>query len=560
MEPPDGNVPARVDHQRDPKASTSQIPEGIPTKLSYANTINSTPNPTKQERESVIARRTTHNGMPTVFFKTKDYYGVMAAECRRMNVGRFLKIRPQIEKIRSRFLERFPLKGSVNIGVYDNNNVFLGFTNDEDYSTVWYRRSVDIEGNQMWLQKWSPDFKPEEDMPIVLVWVNLPRLPFHLHTWHYVKQIVSDAGTPLEIDIATRGKNRPSMAKVRLEVDLLKPLLTSVWVGDEDDNSPLKGFEQKLEYDNVQKYCKHCKKLGHSMMNCRSLERRRANEVKEVEAKDSETIAAGKNLERDKIVVEMSKGEPNANDKQQQGLQVRQKEVSNKDKIDYDKDNEKEEAKASVNTRTKQKKGKKARKIRRKRSKVIFKTTKKRTERREIPKQIPIQSVNEITDEINENWESSKVGEQEVKQQGTNSPRENDNKDDNSCHTPQSRRPQNTELEDEQVAKQNDNTQRVEEIELGTSSFDTAIRYQQGIHLVVELNEGYNMPQERDKEELGNVGDSEIVKEQAKEVLNDSDHKMTGSSNKEDCLPTRKRKKSADEGRQKQKEQRDNSP
>lgn len=98
----------------------------------------------------------------------------------------------------------------------------------EDYSSVWYRRSVDIEGNQMWLQKWSPDFKPEEDMPIVPVWVNLPRLPFHLHTWHYVKQIASKAGTPLEMNITTRGKTRPSMAKVRLEVDLLKPLLTSV--------------------------------------------------------------------------------------------------------------------------------------------------------------------------------------------------------------------------------------------------------------------------------------------------------------------------------------------
>lgn len=169
MEPLDGKIPARVEHQRDPKASTSQTPEGIPTKLSYANTINSTPNPTKQEQESVIARRTSHNGMPAVIFKTKDYYGVMTAECRRTIVGRFLKIRPQIEKIRSRFLERFPLKGSVKIGVYDNNNVFLDFTNDEDYSTVWYRRSVDIEGNQMWLQKWSPDFKPEEDMPIVLV-------------------------------------------------------------------------------------------------------------------------------------------------------------------------------------------------------------------------------------------------------------------------------------------------------------------------------------------------------------------------------------------------------
>lgn len=65
-----------------------------------------------------------------------------------------------------------------------------------------------------------------------------------------------------------------------------------------------------------------------------------------------------------------------------------------------------------------------------------------------------------------------------MQQQGTNLPGENDNKDVNLCHTPQSRRPQNTELEDEQVTKQNDSIQRVEETELDTSSVDTTIRNQ----------------------------------------------------------------------------------
>lgn len=73
-------------------------------------------------------------------------------QCKRTIVGKFLKIRPQIEKIRSRFSEKFPLKGSVKIGVYDNYNVVLDFTNDEDCNTVWFRRVVEIEGLQMWLQ------------------------------------------------------------------------------------------------------------------------------------------------------------------------------------------------------------------------------------------------------------------------------------------------------------------------------------------------------------------------------------------------------------------------
>lgn len=165
----------------------------------------------------------------------------------------------------------------------DNINVFMDFTTDEDFNTIWKKRVIEIEGLQMWLQKWSLDFKPEEDLPIAPILVLLPQLPFHMHTWHYVKQIASAIGTPLEMDTATRGRTRPSMAKVRVEVDLLKPVLSSVWVRDEDVNSPLKGFTQKIEYGGVPKYCRHCKKMGHSLIESRVVEKQKLAEKKELE-------------------------------------------------------------------------------------------------------------------------------------------------------------------------------------------------------------------------------------------------------------------------------------
>ncbi|XP_059295378.1 uncharacterized protein LOC132048698 [Lycium ferocissimum] len=131
-------------------------------------------------------------------------------------------------------------------------------------------------GQQMWLQKWSPDFKPEEDIPIAPVWVLLPKLPYHLHYWHYIKQIVQSIGTPLELDSATKGRTRPSMAKIRVEIDLLKPLPDAIYVGLIHENSPQTGFMQKIEYEGIPKYCKHCKKLGHRMIECRTLERKKA--------------------------------------------------------------------------------------------------------------------------------------------------------------------------------------------------------------------------------------------------------------------------------------------
>lgn len=53
--------------------------------------------------ESVVARHSNHNGMPAIIFKSKfkskDYYGITAEECRYTIVGRFLKPRPAPKSI-----------------------------------------------------------------------------------------------------------------------------------------------------------------------------------------------------------------------------------------------------------------------------------------------------------------------------------------------------------------------------------------------------------------------------------------------------------------------------
>ncbi|PHT66545.1 hypothetical protein T459_30970 [Capsicum annuum] len=113
----------------------------------------------------------------------------------------------------------------------------------------------------------------------------LSGLPFHMHSWHYIRQIVSSIGTPLVMDAATISKTRPSMAKVRVELDLLKSHPDSVWVGLEDEDSPLRGFTQKLEYEAIPKYCKHGKKIGHTMTNCKILEKNLAKEKEEKKEK-----------------------------------------------------------------------------------------------------------------------------------------------------------------------------------------------------------------------------------------------------------------------------------
>ncbi|XP_070055164.1 uncharacterized protein [Nicotiana tomentosiformis] len=73
------------------------------------------------------------------------------------------------------------------------------------------------------------------------------------------------------------------MAKVRIEIDLLKQQPEPAYVGQIYEDAPQKGFVQKLEYEGIPKYCKFCRKLGRNMINCRVLERKKLAESNDKE-------------------------------------------------------------------------------------------------------------------------------------------------------------------------------------------------------------------------------------------------------------------------------------
>lgn len=47
----------------------------------------------------------------------------------------------------------------------------------------------------MKLQRWTPDFKPEAETTLALVWVNLLELPWHYFEWDALSRIVDPIGT-----------------------------------------------------------------------------------------------------------------------------------------------------------------------------------------------------------------------------------------------------------------------------------------------------------------------------------------------------------------------------
>lgn len=173
---------ARPGQPPDPLSMATPPSELIPPKTNYLTVVAGSHPCSVRQRQSVKAEITTHNGMPSVIFDAEDYYGIMAYECKYTINGRFLKIRPQVETIRAIVKESITMKGSIKIRVYDNKKVFIDIYNEENFKTVYFKHVIEIEGQPMWLSRWTLDFTPEEDSPITPVWVLLPKLPFHLHT------------------------------------------------------------------------------------------------------------------------------------------------------------------------------------------------------------------------------------------------------------------------------------------------------------------------------------------------------------------------------------------
>lgn len=97
--------------------------------------------------------------------------------CKYTLVGKFTNTLPRIEFVRKRFTLQTQLTGSVKITHFNSRYVYIDLDNEFDYQTVWTKLKMNIEGKLMRIQASTPYFTPEEETPIVPIWVAIPGLP-----------------------------------------------------------------------------------------------------------------------------------------------------------------------------------------------------------------------------------------------------------------------------------------------------------------------------------------------------------------------------------------------
>ncbi|OIS96896.1 hypothetical protein A4A49_01939 [Nicotiana attenuata] len=245
---------------------------------------------------------TTKEGQSVVVFKKEDYMVRFANRCKFTCVGKFSNIMPRMEVIKKSFIAQTKVRGGVKIAHFNARTVYIDLDNDSGAQNQ-PKQQMYIQGQMMKLEAWTPAFKPNEDSPIVPTWVVIPELPWHLYYMEILTPLLSPIGKALYLDLTSFQKTRGSVAKVKIQIDLIKQRLVCLGYDEEQDENG-DGEWLEVQYDNVPAYCIYCRHIGHSEFIC---EVRLMDEEKK--KKKEEEIKAGNQKGPAKEVASTSKGD-----------------------------------------------------------------------------------------------------------------------------------------------------------------------------------------------------------------------------------------------------------
>jgi len=146
------------------------------------------------------------------------------------------------------------------------------FETKEDQNLIFRNGPYFMDSRGLSLNRWSPDFDPEMDIPnVVPVWVRLPHLPIHCWGDESFKAIGNTVRK--YIDICEPKDNMHACARICVELDLGRGLPEAIKIKVDQWT-----HIQQLEYKQISFKCKVCHEYGHFSNRCSKLKENEMNE------------------------------------------------------------------------------------------------------------------------------------------------------------------------------------------------------------------------------------------------------------------------------------------
>ncbi|CAN1342533.1 hypothetical protein LINPERPRIM_LOCUS39487 [Linum perenne] len=152
-------------------------------------------------------------------------------------------------------------KGGVTVSDVGFGFYVVNFETVADYERAMFGGPWMINDHYVVIQEWRPYFRPEETLLSTLrVWVRLPGIPFEYFDNTILKLIGDRIGRTVRIDHTTLEGTRGNFARICVEVDLSKPLLSKY---------RLRRRVRRIEYEGLHTICFNCGCYGHKDEACK---------------------------------------------------------------------------------------------------------------------------------------------------------------------------------------------------------------------------------------------------------------------------------------------------
>ncbi|XP_038716189.1 uncharacterized protein At4g02000-like [Tripterygium wilfordii] len=158
-----------------------------------------------------------------------------------------------------------PIRG-MEISTVGENLYLLHFFSKEDYNKVLDGSPWTFDKHPLLLKEYNGNLRPcdvvFEEMPL---WVRFCNLPFKMMNEKVGLQLGAAVGRIEKVDLDRNGCGWGKYLRVRIHIDITKPLKRVVMVTGEEGGAAIR---VGVQYERLPNFCYMCGKLGHVDHDC----------------------------------------------------------------------------------------------------------------------------------------------------------------------------------------------------------------------------------------------------------------------------------------------------
>ncbi|CAN1147044.1 Uncharacterized protein At4g02000 [Linum perenne] len=151
-------------------------------------------------------------------------------------------------------------KGRVEIWDIGAGHYVARFEDDADYTRAMFEGPWLVGDHYVISEEWRPNFEPGfSQVNTVKIWVRLSGLPLEYFDAAVLRILGDKLGKMVRVDGMTLLGSRGNYARLCIEVDLNKPLVSKYL---------LNRRVRRVEYEGLHEICFHCGRYGHERGSC----------------------------------------------------------------------------------------------------------------------------------------------------------------------------------------------------------------------------------------------------------------------------------------------------